>query len=107
MDRSKEQILPGRSWGRFTEERAFELNLQESSKCKREKVSASPAESQQEAQGTWVFGGRAVPYVQGKADRAAEVVRGQASWASVLVRTLGLQETKDTFPRGSNGQEIY
>lgn len=54
-----------------------------------------------------VFGGMAVLCVQSKADRAAEVVQGQSSRASVLIRSPGLQETKDTIQRGWNEQKIY
>lgn len=89
------------------EELAFQLNLQESSKCQREKVSASRQRASRRCRAHGVLGGMAVPSVQGKADRTAEVVRGQGSWASELVRTLGLQETKDTILRGLNGREIY
>lgn len=47
-----------------------------------------------------------VPYVQSTADRTADVVQGQSSRASALVRTLGVHETKNTIPRGLNEQEI-
>lgn len=59
----------------FTEELAFELDLQELSKCKRRKVSPSPAEYPAgvtryiRCLEEWQ-----IPYVQSKADRTTVVV---------------------------------
>lgn len=100
-------FLPGRSWGRFYGGTGIRIEPLRVEQVQREKVSPSLAEPSRSHRARGVFGGMAVPCVQSKADRTAEVVQGQSSRTSVLVRTLELQETKDTIPRGLNGQEIY
>lgn len=101
-------FLPRRSGGRFygrTGIRTEPSRVEQVQKGKSESLPGRKPSRSFRAHG--LFEGMAVPYVHSKADWAAEVVQGQSSRASVLVRTFGLQETKDTIPRRSHGQKIY